>query len=239
MIDIKTILTDLINTKGDLQEFINRRYKSKGDYFIRTCNKDTFKYIGTDYAMFHLDNMVTSIEGSNVDYDISDLKPDDVVLDIGACIGGFALKAARKCKHVYCLEPIFYKELQKNIELNGFKNITVLPPYALGKYEVEIDFDKKCLNFIKDSPIPQKTLTEILELCGEPITFLKCDCEGGEWVIRWDELKGIRCIEMEVHKLTKEMPEMDTFYNVLRNTGFTHRTQPVDNTCMIVHARHL
>jgi hypothetical protein len=28
---------------------------------------------------------------------------------------------------------------------------------------------------------------------------LKCDCEGGEWLIQPEELAGIRRIEMELH----------------------------------------
>jgi len=32
-------------------------------------------------------------------------------------------------------------------------------------------------------------------------TFLKVDCEGGEWFIESEELRGIRRIEMELHRM--------------------------------------
>ena len=62
-----------------------------------------------------------------------------------------------------------------------------------------------------------KSLKEIITLCGGKIDFLKCDCEGGEWCIKSDEIKDIRRIEMECHlnpdknidlKGTKDMLEI-------------------------------
>jgi FkbM family methyltransferase len=57
------------------------------------------------------------------------LAPGDVFLDIGAHIGYFTLLAARlvgPTGHVYAFEPspTTYRRLQKNIELNGFSNVT-------------------------------------------------------------------------------------------------------------------
>ena len=42
------------------------------------------------------------------------------------------------------------------------------------------------------------TLTEIKNICGG-CDFLKINCEGAEWGIKPEELKGIRRIEMMVH----------------------------------------
>lgn len=57
------------------------------------------------------------------------VKPGDVVLDLGANIGYFSLLAARLVGaggHVYSFEPepTNYRYLKKNIELNGFGNVT-------------------------------------------------------------------------------------------------------------------
>ena len=45
---------------------------------------------------------------------------------------------------------------------------------------------------------PTFTLRAIREFAGG-CDFLKCDCEGAEWLIRPRDLSGIRRIEMELH----------------------------------------
>ncbi len=61
-------------------------------------------------------------------YEILDtyLTPDMNYLDIGAWIGSTVLFAAKKCQQVICFEPdpIAYKYLLTNIQLNKFANIT-------------------------------------------------------------------------------------------------------------------
>jgi len=41
-----------------------------------------------------------------------------VVLDLGANVGCFTLRAAQKAKHVYAVEPLYTDELVSNIALN-------------------------------------------------------------------------------------------------------------------------
>lgn len=58
-------------------------------------------------------------------------------------------------------------------------------------------------------------------MCGG-CDFLKIDCEGGEWEIEAEELKGIRRIEMEVHKIRYPLTLME---ERLKQAGFDYKTQ--------------
>jgi FkbM family methyltransferase len=179
---------------------------------------------GTDYAIYDRSNIICGskfidyfvtldgakykvdghsnfmVEETRLEYDWSDIKPDDIVLDIGANIGGFTIGAALKAKHVYAVEPIFYKELEENIKLNNLKNVTILTS-ALGSGEsVNLSFNK-----IERKNIPTHSLTQIINMIElkssnlHKISFIKCDCEGGEWFIKPNELNNIRRIEIEIH----------------------------------------
>jgi len=66
------------------------------------------------------------------------LKPDDVVVEIGANIGYYALQEARIVKQVYAIEPTATNvaQLRRNIALNGYQNIAVYE-MAIGDYDGE------------------------------------------------------------------------------------------------------
>jgi len=158
------------------------------DYFVA---KDGVKYKSNYYT-----NRVFGADYEEYCWD--DLRPDDVVLDIGASIGAFTLRAAKTCKHVFAIEPMFHSELEENIRLNGLTNVTVLPiALGYGQGRAFIEFNKR------SGYVPALTFDELLNLvklyCGSEITFLKCDCEGAEWYINQYALNSIRRIEMEVH----------------------------------------
>jgi len=60
---------------------------------------------------------------------LEEICADDVFLDVGACVGIFALHAAGKCRHVVAFEPDpgFQNRIRRNIDLNNVLNITVVP----------------------------------------------------------------------------------------------------------------
>jgi len=150
------------------------------------------------------------------DYRFDDIREDDIVIDIGANIGGFSIPASRVSKHVYAVEPITVEELRKNIELNGRK-ITVLE-VALGDGQPNKVSWGSQHKYMRTS-----TLGEIKELCGG-CDFLKIDCEGSEWTIKPGELEGIRRIEMEVHtikRLTTKKSVLKEMGKRLEEAGFT------------------
>jgi len=66
-------------------------------------------------------------EEASTKYVQSIMKPDWIVIDIGANLGYYALLEAKLAKFVYAIEPIkrSCETLNKSIELNGYKNIRV------------------------------------------------------------------------------------------------------------------
>jgi FkbM family methyltransferase len=60
---------------------------------------------------------------------LNHLTADDILFDIGACVGVVALHAALRCHHVFAFEPDpgFQRHLQRNCELNGIRNVTIVP----------------------------------------------------------------------------------------------------------------
>jgi hypothetical protein len=126
------------------------------------------------------------------EYWADDLRPDDFVLDIGANIGAFCIRAARVCRHVTAVEPVTPDLLQQNIRLNNV-HIPVIQA-ALGKGGVRsIGWDGQR---VLRQTYPLRELVRIAGGCD----FLKCDCEGAEWEISPKDLAGIRRIEMELHQ---------------------------------------
>ena len=69
------------------------------------------------------------------EYRFSDIRNDDIVIDIGANVGAFCIRAAYYSASVYAVEPITYEILRKNIRLNRV-SVTVFD-CALGSGDVE------------------------------------------------------------------------------------------------------
>lgn len=224
MWDIKTILKDLYHTRN-LQEFINRRFKDNSKIIL---SKNAIITISTDYASFYLDDMSHTI-GEVSDYSLEDLRPTDIVLDIGGCIGAFSLKVCKNVKWVYAVEPIMTEQIRKNVQLNNIQNITIFN-CALGEKELDLNWAGRTKN------INGLSLSEIIKLCGGHIDFLKSDCEGGEWCIEPCDLQGIRRIEIEVHKY-KENHDFTNFKNMLRNAGFDCTTTRISDKTILIHAK--
>ncbi|MCK5602888.1 FkbM family methyltransferase [Candidatus Pacearchaeota archaeon] len=220
---IKTILNDFIKSKN-LQEFINHRFYD--DSVIMLSKNGPYISVNTDYAVFHFDSMLNTIEEAERDYNVEGIRPTDIVLDIGACIGAFSLKACKSASHVFAVEPIMTERLKQNIALNNVKNITVLD-CALGNGEQELEWGGntkkiKCIS-----------LSEIINLCGGHVDFLKCDCEGGEWSISPDELKDIKIIEAEIHG---SQSSFDKFGDMLNKAGFEYNS--LSNPSVHLHIVH-
>ncbi|NLA99799.1 MAG: FkbM family methyltransferase [Methanomicrobiales archaeon] len=125
------------------------------------------------------------------EYHFDDIQPDDVVIDIGANVGAFCIRATRRSGHVLAVEPILTEALRENVERNG-GGVTVVDG-ALGTGErARITWGEKTLT------VPTCTLGEFAGMAGG-CDFLKCDCEGAEWFIRPHDLDRVRRIEMEIH----------------------------------------
>lgn len=200
-----------------------RMKKLREDNLI--LNKNIFKMIGTDNAAFYIDENIEEISRSTNDYYTKDIRPSDIVLDIGANIGGFSLDIYKKVHSVYAVEPLFIDKLNRNIELNNAKNINVIP-CALGSGEMDITYNGLSRKVIGLS------LGDIIKLCGDHVDFLKCDCEGAEWCITLPEIMNIRRIEAEIHNFDNKHNFKD-FENLLISSGFDYTKRIVSNNMLI------
>lgn len=142
-----------------------------------------------------------------------DIREDDIVIDIGANIGGFCIPAARLSKSVCAIEPLMSKELYANIALN-MVNVRVIECGLGDGSPLEVYWE----DIRKE--VPTMTLGDIKKACGG-CDFLKIDCEGGEWFIKPEEFEGIRRLEMELHqeKFTHKIRDM---YKMLDQLGFSY-----------------
>ncbi|WML68211.1 MAG: hypothetical protein METHP_01808 [Methanoregula sp. SKADARSKE-2] len=125
------------------------------------------------------------------EYCFADLASDDLVIDIGANVGAFCLRAARRSRQVTTVEPVTADILRENIRLNK-SPVTVIEGALGDGSPQEICWDSRS---VRVGTFPLHTLISLAGGC----SFLKCDCEGAEWLIDPEDLAGIRRIEMELH----------------------------------------
>jgi FkbM family methyltransferase len=126
------------------------------------------------------------------EYCMEDIRRDDYVLDIGANIGAFCIRAAKKSNHVSAVEPVTTDLLEANIALNDV-NVRIFRAALGDRYPSETEWDG-----IR-SLTPTFRMRDLIRMAGG-CDFLKCDCEGAEWKIHPGDIRGIRRIEMELHQ---------------------------------------
>ncbi len=153
-----------------------------------------FSWVETpDGLKWHISNDLYVYSQVLTEYRFSDLTRDDRVIDIGANIGVFSILAAKRGARVLAIEPLMGDELRRNLRLNRIRNVQIRD-YALGNGEdTEITWEGRT------RVVPSRTLSEIIDET-KGYTFLKVDCEGGEWYIDPEELRDIRRLEMELHR---------------------------------------
>lgn len=143
-------------------------------------------YIGRAIEFY---NEVNEIE---IEFLLSLLKSDDVVVDIGANIGTHTIPFAQKVKKVYAFEPQLpiFDLLVENIKLNLLGEKIELFNCALGREDntafslPKIDYDAPgnfggigCTESISDKPVEVRVLDRVPI---ERIALLKIDVEGSE-----------------------------------------------------------
>lgn len=233
--DIAYIIKDLIHVLrrgGSLQDFVDRR-SSVGDVcFLKYVSK--VKTI--DDFELPREQCNSIIAQVYEEYNYEDIRPTDIVLDVGANVGVFSLKVAPKVKHVYAVEPLFFDRLRENIKRNGLKNVTPLK-VALSLQEGTKFKGYIYLEFagVRGQAIG-KSFPQIVSMCGGHIDFLKCDCEGGEWFINPDQIEaaGIRRIEMEVHA-RKYGLNLEEYPKILKKINFDVKKENRGKT-LLLHA---
>ncbi len=127
------------------------------------------------------------------------LKRNDVVLDLGACLGTISLLMSRKVGpegKIYAFEPVMGSMVEKNLKANGIENVEVIKK-AVGEKAGQIAIEVS--DFVLDSSIAQRDYTKKtgtyskklnVELISvdefaskkklDRIDFIKMDIEGAE-----------------------------------------------------------
>lgn len=126
-----------------------------------------------------------------------ELLGDGVFLDIGAHVGIWTIRMAGQARKVISVEanPDAADVLRKNIELNGFENVTVLEAAAWDSDQLlrlDDPSDRICAGTNRVLPawngtVRGQKLDDLLKDEGE-ITFLKMDVEGADLHV----LRGMR-----------------------------------------------
>ena len=106
----------------------------------------------------------------------ADLKPDDIVFEIGAGTGMLTIEAAKKVKKVYAveMEREIIKKLKGNIKFNNIQNVEIVEKNILN-----LNFkDYNCKKFKIIGNIPYNITSKILfKLFGEidkPSSYISC-----------------------------------------------------------------
>lgn len=228
--NIKYLVKDFFNVyirhHCTFQEYINRRFKS--NKYTLVNNRLVNEVVTIDGFFIPLYQCNGTLEQVYNDYNFTDLRPSDNVLDIGAHIGAFSLKVAPYVNKVYSVEPLFYNELFVNMVRNKVHNMVPLE-YSLSEYTKH-----SVKSMGREKTVNGATFKELLGMCEDKITFLKTDCEGGEWLIRKSSLSGIRRIEAEVHSFEGE--KLEDFVKMLENDNYRVEYEKRSKKTWLVHA---
>lgn len=163
----------------------------------------------------------------------------DVVVDVGAQIGCFAIWAAHQGAHVFAFEPFpeNFKVLKANVAMNGLKNVEALPyavaatsgtrrmllptdPSHSGRYSLYRGTADQAVD------VASISLDDFLrehEL--DHVDLVKLDCQGSEYEIvyglRADTLAKIRCLVVECERFDQpEAWSVEALGRFLSERGF-------------------
>jgi FkbM family methyltransferase len=171
---------------------------------------------------------------------LNDLEPDDILFDIGACVGMVALHAASRCSKVIAFEPDpgFSDRLKNNLSMNPGISIELIE-VAIGNHDgtMMLYSDGVAGNSPSLRPrwgerfeiqVPVRTLDSLL-LGGLPRpTVLKIDVEGAESMVLEGGMNFLtsadapRSIYLEVHH--SYLPDFESsseeVMGLLRDCGY-------------------
>lgn len=185
-----------------------------------------------------------------------EISATDTVIDIGAHVGVFALRAAREADRglVLAFEPTEenFQRLQVNLKLNGFPRALRIQKAAIGansgEARIGLSNESAAMHSFhlpttsgRTELVPVLALSKVLKENGiEQVDLLKVDCEGAEYDILGacpeDVLFGIQRIAMEIHDLG---PGRDAAWmrSFLQSKGFEVSFQP--GACPMMYAHRV
>jgi FkbM family methyltransferase len=171
------------------------------------------------------------------------LQPGDTVFDLGANIGYYTLLFARRVGpegRVFAFEPEpdNYRLLQQNVQMNGYRNVTLVP-MAVSDWDQELQLflcdankgDHRAYDSGDGRPsvvVRATRLDSFFQGWEGKVALIKMDIQGSEW----KALKGMRALlqrQEDVTLLTEFWPlglrtcgaEPAAFLQLLGELGFT------------------
>ena len=170
-------------------------------------------------------------------YSEAEIRRDDVVVDIGANIGGYAVLAAKSGARVFAYEPVpeTYQLLSKNIIINNchtVKSYNVAVGSKIGELTLNVNPQAAGLDSIYHTfsstekiKVPSIDLHEIfVQNKLKKIDVLKIDVEGAEYDIllnaRSSDMRKVRTITMEYHDFLDHGHNKKELIRFLRSNGF-------------------
>jgi len=178
---------------------------------------------------------------------------DDIVIDVGAHIGLFALFASQFCNNgkIFCFEPIQenYKMLIENININQIKNIypnnlAVTKDTSTAKIFLNDDESGHSM-FIENKSFVQVDSKSLFDVFAdnriEECNFLKLDCEGAEYEIieslPSDFFSKINKTVIEYHMADTKPELLEGLIKKLKQLSFTIHTRPLFSDIGFLFAR--
>lgn len=168
------------------------------------------------------------------------VKEDDIIIDIGANVGYYALLESRLAHkgHVYAIEPVLNNIwcLRRNIKLNDYKNIST-HSFAMGdkigRKKIYVYEKANLCSFTKNiqhksmghKVVRIATVDAFVDFISEHPTLIRMDVEGYEYQI----IKGMTNILrenkplilfIELHPFMVEERDMDELLATLRQNNF-------------------
>jgi FkbM family methyltransferase len=149
--------------------------------------------------------------------------PNDIFFDIGANIGSYSLIVSETKAKVVAFEPhpTSFKQLETNIKINGYQNITAINMAISDHFGEErfTDFTENTLNHLdKIGPVKVKCLTldSFLEEYPNNQLIAKIDVEGSEFAV----LKGFTNNIKRCRLLLVEHGNRSEIVEFLNHRGF-------------------
>lgn len=179
------------------------------------------------------------------------------VVDAGAHVGLFSLRAAPYASSVIAIEPhpMMAKLLKLNLRTNAIQNVAVLQK-ALWGLEGEVILETRAYGVPSVATgmeaagdwVETVTLEQLIDLSG-PIALLKLDIEGAEFEVisraRSSALSNVQAIVAELHLRGRE-ERVGEISRKLRSAGFlvTIRPPPIEFwresvSCLLTNWRRL
>ncbi|SFU01706.1 methyltransferase, FkbM family [Pseudovibrio denitrificans] len=173
------------------------------------------------------------------------LKPEDRVLELGACVGFLSAAAAKICgsSNVMCVEanPELISVIETNHSLNGVSPKLVSGIAALKDVEQSEFFvgerasGSSILEREGSRKILQKTVNVNRLIAEFDPSFLMMDIEGAEIdLLPALDLSDIRMLIVEFHPKLNGFDAITECINVLTEKGFALRVDQCQNKCMVL-----